>query len=57
MKYAPNHIPENMIGSAQTPRKILKDDDILIFPVVLITPTCMVLMTGPNLGSHYLPSA
>ena len=28
-----------------------------IFPVVLITPTCMVLMTGPKLVSHYPPSA
>ena len=57
VKDAPNHIFQNMIGSAQTSRKILKDGEISIFPVILITLTCMVLMTGPKLGSHYPPSA
>ena len=57
VKDAPNQIFQNMIGSAQTSRKILKDGEISIFPVILITLTCMVLMTGPKLGSHYPPSA
>ena len=41
MKYAPNHIPMNMIGSAQTSREISEDGDVLIFPVVLITPKAL----------------
>ena len=57
VKDAPNHIPMNMIGLSHTSRKILKDGDILIFQVVLITPTCMVLMIVPKLGSHYPPYA
>ena len=56
VKDAPNHIIENMIGLAQTSYEILEDSDILIFLVVLITPTCMVLITGPKLGSRYPPS-
>ena len=32
-----NNILMNMIGSAQTPRKIIKDGDIIILLVVLIT--------------------
>ena len=55
VKDSPNHILENMIVSAQTLNKILEDGDILIFLVVLITPTRMVIMTGPKLGSHYPP--
>ena len=39
VKDAPHHISTNMIGLAQTSRKTFKDGDILIFPVVLITPT------------------
>ena len=38
VKDAPNHVPMNMIGLAQTSREILKDGDIPIFPVVLMTP-------------------
>ena len=38
VKDAPNHVPINMIGLAQTSRKILKEDDVPIFPVVLSTP-------------------
>ena len=38
VKDAPNHVPMNMIGLAQTSREILEDGDIPIFPVVLITP-------------------
>ena len=38
VKDAPNHVPTNMIGLSQTSRKILKDGDVLIFLVVLITP-------------------
>ena len=41
-KDAPNYVLMNMIGLAQTSRKILKDGDVQIFPVDLITPTCMV---------------
>ena len=40
-KEAPNYIPMNMIGLAQTSRKIIEDDDILILPVVLITPKAL----------------
>ena len=38
VKDASNHVPMNMIGLAQTSREILKDGDVPIFPVVLITP-------------------
>ena len=38
VKNAPNHIPMNMIGLAQTSGEILKSGDILIFPVILIIP-------------------
>ena len=48
MKDAPNHIPMNMIGSAQTSRKILKDGDVPIFPVVLITLKALQYTTTPN---------
>ena len=40
-KDAPNHILKNIIGSAQTLREILEDGDILIFPVILITPKAL----------------
>ena len=53
MKNTPNDILKNMIGSAQTSRKILEDSNIPIFPVILITPYRMALMTRPTLGSHY----
>ena len=36
VKDAPNHIPENMNGSSQTPREIHKDGYIPIFPAVLL---------------------
>ena len=39
VKYAPNHIPMNIIGLAQTSQEILENGDILTFLVVLITPT------------------
>ena len=38
VKDSPNHVPVNIIGLAQTSRKILEDVDVPIFPVVLITP-------------------
>ena len=38
MKDAPNHVPMNMIGLAQTSREILEDGDVPIFLVVLSTP-------------------
>ena len=38
VKDAPNHITMNIIGLAHTSRETLKDNDILEFPVVLITP-------------------
>ena len=38
MKDAPNNIMMNVIGLAQTSRKTHEDGDILIFPVVFITP-------------------
>ena len=37
VKDAPDHISMNMIGLSQTSSKILKDSDILIFPVIVIT--------------------
>ena len=41
VKDAHNHIMMNMIGLAQTSREILKDGDVPIFPVVLITPKAL----------------
>ena len=38
MKDDPNHVTMNIIGLAQTSREILKDSDVPILPVVLITP-------------------
>ena len=38
VKDAPNNIPMNMIGLDQTSREILKDGDIIVLPVFLITP-------------------
>ena len=38
VKYAPNHVPMNMIGLAQTSREILENGDVPIFPEVLSTP-------------------
>ena len=43
VKDTPNHFPMNIIGLAQTSRKILEDYDILIFPVVLSTPDSLQL--------------
>ena len=37
VKYAPNRILVNTIGLAHTSREILKDGDVPIFSVVLIT--------------------
>ena len=37
-KYAPNYVPINMNGLAQISQKIIKDDDVPIFPVILSTP-------------------
>ena len=56
VKDAPNNIPMNIIGKAQTSREILKDGGILIFPVVLITQTRMADMSVPNSVSRYPPS-
>ena len=46
VKYAPNKIPDNMIGYDQNPRKIHKDGYIPILLAVLITPTkyCLTLL-------------
>ena len=38
VKDSPNNIPMNMIGLAQTSHEILKEVDVPIFRVVLITP-------------------
>ena len=38
MKDAPNNIPMNIIGLENISREIPEDGDILIFPVVFITP-------------------
>ena len=47
-KDAPNHTTENMIGSAQTSRKILKDGDFPILPVILIIPNPCGLVFKPR---------
>ena len=56
VKDAPNHVPMNMIGLAQTSRKILEDGDVPIFPLVLITPYSQQLTVIVPV-SHYPPSA
>ena len=38
VKDAPNNVPINIIGLAQTSREIIKDIDVPISPVVLSTP-------------------
>ena len=38
VKDAPNYVPMNMIGLAQTSCEILEDGYVQIFPVVLSTP-------------------
>ena len=37
MNDTPNHFPMNILGLAQTSRKILEEGDVLIFLVVLST--------------------
>ena len=56
VKEAPNNAPMNMLGLAQTSRKILEDGDVPIFLVVLITPDSLQL-TVILLVSHYPHSA
>ena len=55
VKDAPNHVPMNMIGLDHTSRKIPKDGDVPIFPVVLITPDPLHLTVIVPV-SHYTPS-
>ena len=50
LKDIPKYIQMNMVGYAQTSRGILKDVNILVFPVLLITLTHMLLITGPKSG-------
>ena len=38
VKDAPNHVTMKMIDLSQTSREILKDLDVPILPVILITP-------------------
>ena len=54
LKDAPNHVPMNMIGLAHTSRKIIEDGDVLIFPVVLITPDYLQLTVIVSV-SYYPP--
>ena len=57
VKDAPNYVPMNMIGLADTSRKILKDGDVPIFPVVLITPDYLQFncdLTGILLSTFYV---
>ena len=42
MKDATNYVPMEKIGLAQTSREILEDGDVLIFPVVLMTPKALL---------------
>ena len=46
MKYAPNNVPMNMIGSAQNSREIPEDGDVPIFPLVLTTPKDLRYITS-----------
>ena len=39
----PNHVPMNTIGLDKTSREILKDVDVPLLPVVLITPDSIQL--------------
>ena len=48
VKDAPNHVPVNMIGSAHTSLEILKDSDVPIFLVVIITPYSLQLILYHN---------
>ena len=41
VKEAPNHIPMNVIGSAQISHDILEEGDVPILLVVLITPKAL----------------
>ena len=43
MKDAPNHVPMNVIGLAQTSREIIEDSNDPIFPVVLSTTDSLQL--------------
>ena len=52
VKDASNNVPVNMLGLAQTLRKILEDGDVPIFLVVLIIPYSLQL-TMILLVSHY----
>ena len=57
VKDAPNYVPMNMIGLAQTSRKILEEGDVLIFPVVLSTPDSLQFKcdrTGILLSTFYV---
>ena len=47
VKDAPNYVPMNVIGLAQTSREIPKDIDVLIFLLVLITPKALRYITVP----------
>ena len=48
MKDAPNNILENMIGSAQTSRKIIEDGDFPILTAVLIALKALRYTTDPD---------
>ena len=41
VKEAPNYIPIQMIGLTHSSREIIEDSDVLILPVVLITPKAL----------------
>ena len=47
VKYSPNHVTMNMIGSSQTSCEIIKDGDVPIFLVVLITQNALQYTTAP----------
>ena len=47
-KDAPNHVPMNMIGLAQTSREIFKEGVVPILPVVLSTPDFLPLSLNHN---------
>ena len=46
-KDAPNHVPMNMIGLAQTSHEITEDGDVPIFLVVLINQNALQYTTAP----------
>ena len=54
VKEAPNRVPMNMIGLAQTSREILEDVDVPIFLVGLSTPDTIQLSLNHHWGCTFI---